>query len=109
VYMNPLREFWYGFNQMGSLVERIGVIGFSLPEHDEYIRQPLYQLIRNFQHYKSIDKYNLKMIDYKKTQKEIREYKRKYRFLNPKKTDYYFDGFGRGALDMLFESQKTWK
>jgi len=91
------------------LVERIGVIGFSLPEHDEYIRQPLYQLIRNFQHYKSIDKYNLKMIDYKKTQKEIREYKRKYRFLNPKKTDYYFDGFGRGALDMLFESQKTWK
>jgi len=109
VYMNPLREFWYGFNQKGSFVERVGIIGFSLPKHDEYIRQPLYQLIRNFQHYKSIDKYNLKMIDYKKNQKEVREYKRKYRFVNPGKTDYYFDGFNKNALDLLFENQKTWK
>jgi len=109
VYMNPLREFWYGFNQMGSFIERVGIIGFSLPEHDEYIRQPLYQLIRNFQHYKSIDKYNLKMIDYKKNRKEIWEYKMKYRFVTPRKTDYYLDGFNENALDVLFENQKTWR
>lgn len=109
IYMNPLKEFWYGFNQMGSFDERVGIISFSLPEHDEYIRQPLYQFIRNFQYYKSIDKHNLKMVDYQKKQKDIQKYKRKYRFVNPRKTEYYFDGFDKSALDMLFENQRTWK
>jgi len=102
VYMNPLIEFWFGFNRMGGFDDRVAIIGFSLPDHDEYIRQPLYQLIRNFQYYKSIDKYNLKMIDYRNSQEEIREYKRKYRFVNSRKTDYYFDGFNRDALSVIF-------
>ena len=109
VYLNPLREFWYGFNRMGSFDDRVSIIGFSLPSHDEYIRQPLYQLIRNFQHFKSTNKYDLKMIDYKKNQKDIREYKRKYRFVNPRKTNYHFDGFNQNALDLIFKDQKTWK
>jgi len=109
VYLNPLREFWRGFNQMGSFEKRVTIIGFSLPNHDEYIRQPLYQLIRNFQYYKSIEKYNLKMIDYKKDEKSIKDYKKKYRFVNHKKTDYFFDGFCNESLDSIFENQKTWK
>jgi hypothetical protein len=108
VYLNPLKEFWWGFNRMGGFVERIVIIGFSLPDHDEYIRQPLYQLITNFQYHKSISKFNLKMIDYKKTEKGIREYKKNYRFINPKKTDFYFDGFNKTSLDVIFSDKKTW-
>ena len=105
VYLNPLKEFWWGFNQMGSFEKRVAVIGFSLPEHDEYIRQPLYHLIRNFQYYKGIEKHNLKMIDLQESLEGVEGYKKKYQFVNFDKTDFYFDGFDQRALDIIFDDK----
>jgi len=89
LYVNPLREFWYGFNRMGGLENRVDVIGFSLPEHDEYIRQPFYRMITNYQYFQEdqslINKANLKLVDYRSNCRGRREYKRKYRFVNLKK------------------------
>ena len=105
MYLNPLKEFWWGFNQMGSFEKRVAVIGFSLPEHDEYIRQPLYHLIRNFQYYKGIEKHNLKMIDLQESLEGVEGYKKKYQFVNFDKTDFYFDGFDQRALDIIFDDK----
>lgn len=107
VYLNPLVEFWRGYNDMGVGNGTVGVIGFSFPEHDAYIQQPLYYLVDNFQnndYYAEIlKKTNLKMVDRKGTQQEIDEYKKRYSFVDWSRTDAYFDGFDEKSLDVIFE------
>ena len=48
MYLDQLREFWHSFYSAGSLNRTAAVIGFSLPEHDEYIKLLLFSLIRTF-------------------------------------------------------------
>ena len=106
VYLNPLTEFWRGNNKSGVASSTVTIIGFSLPEHDEYIRQPLYHLVNNFQNNDYfedfLEKTNLKMIDYKQNQADIDAYKKNYSFVNWSKTDCYFDGFDEKSLEVIF-------
>lgn len=106
VYLNPLTEFWYGFNNFGIGHGTVIIIGFSLPEHDEYIRQPLYHLVNNFQnndYWKGfLEKTNLKMIDYKQSPSEIKDYKKNYGFVDWSRTDCYFNGFNEESLKVIF-------
>lgn len=106
VYLNPLKDYWWGFNRIGSLESRVAIIGFSLPKHDEYIKQPLYHLINNYQYFFNdtsfTKKAKLKLIDYRTTEADIRQYKRTYRFIEKNKADFYLDGFNKEALDIIF-------
>ncbi len=107
VYLNPLTEFWRGYNDMGVGNGTVAIIGFSFPEHDAYIEQPLYYLVDNFQnntYYSSIlTKTNLKMVDRKQTPPELAEYKSRYRFVDWSRTDTYLEGFDINSLDIIFE------
>jgi len=107
IHVNPLIEFWHGYSSTGGGNGTVTIIGFSLPTHDEYIRQPLYHLVDNFQNnnfYKDIlVKTNLKMIDYKTTSDEILKYKENYSFVDWDRTDCYFNGFNEESLDVIFE------
>ena len=106
VYLNFLTEFWRGNNKSGVASSTVIIIGFSLPEHDDYIRQPLYHLINNFQnndYYEGfLEKTNLKIIDYKQSQTEIDAYKKNYSFVDWNRTDCYFDGFNEKSLEVIF-------
>jgi hypothetical protein len=106
VYLNPLREFWRGFNSAGLFQKRVVIIGFSLPEHDEYIRQPLHKLITNFQEYDphidDFKKAKFKIVDFRQTEAEIAQYQDTYRFVNWTESCCYFQGFNKQALDMIF-------
>ncbi len=105
LYLNPLREFWYGFNNEGSSNKRVVVIGFSLSAHDEYLKQAIYRLIHNFQFYE-VDHYNkskLKIVDFAKNGKEIEDFKNRYSFVDWKKADCYFKGFNYESIDMIFD------
>lgn len=106
LYLHPLREFWEGFSKVGALTSRVGVIGFSMPFQDEYILQPMYHLITNFQQVTdlpaSIQKSNLKMIDYRPSPDLVDEYKFRYQFVDWSTTDAYFNGFNQDSLNMLF-------
>lgn len=103
-YINPLSEFWAGFSKSGVYEKRVVIVGFSLPEHDEYIRQPLYWFIHNFQKYESPTqkKTNLKMVDFRQRESDVADYKTRYRFVDWSKTDCYLGGFNKEALDMIF-------
>jgi hypothetical protein len=107
VYLNPLVEFWRGSNNMGVGNGTVAIIGFSFPEHDAYIQQPLYYLVDNFQnndYYSEIlKKTNLKIVDRKGTQQDIDDYRKRYSFVDWSKTDTYFDGFDEHSLDVIFE------
>lgn len=108
LYMGSLRELWHSFNSAGSLNEKVAIIGFSLPKHDDYIKQPLFSLVDNFQNFYTdnlIKKSKLKIVDYQQTENDINKFKRNYSFVNWDKTDVYFDGFCKEAIDMIFEEE----
>ncbi|MFH2103018.1 MAG: SIR2 family protein [Chloroflexota bacterium] len=109
VYLDYLREFWYGFMNSGAYEDKIAIIGYSLPPHDEYIRQALYWLIRNYQFFNDPTagkKSRLRIIDFKNDNEEILRFKQNYRFIDwsEAKTKPYFGGFNEEALDIIFES-----
>lgn len=104
VYMNLFREFWYGFNNAGALNTTVAIIGLSLAYHDDYIKLPLYNLIDNFQNYDPgiIKKSKLKIVDFKQSNEEIENFKKRYSFVNWEQTDFYTNGFNEEAIEMIF-------
>lgn len=110
VYAEPLLSFWNGMGRAGGMNLGVNVIGFSLPPHDEYIRIGLYQMIRNYQRYswdcRWLDttlKDYVKFVDFRDTE-GIAEYKQRYGFSEPAKSQFLFSGFGDDAIDFLFTS-----
>lgn len=104
LYINPLLDFWSGFSQNGSFSKNIVIIGFSMPEHDAYLRQSIYSIINNFQcstYQEKYDKSDVILIDYRNDTPKIRDYKNTYMFVNPEKSIYYFDGFNEEITKML--------
>lgn len=110
-YLNPLKDFWYSFNGLGSFHDRFVVIGFSLAAHDEYIRQPLAQGIVNFQGPYSMipsdKKERLKLIDFRKDEESLAELKRNYSFVDWCNAECHFEGFDSPSVDMIFGSRCT--
>ena len=107
VYLDPLKEFWNSFYSAGSLNRMVSIIGFSLPEHDEYVRLPLFSLIQEFQNYDTeslLKKRNLKIVDLRTNETELAAYKARYSFVDWNRADCCFEGFGKKALDMIFET-----
>src|SRR5690606_26263633 len=49
LYVGPMRAFWNGLGQSGMYNFGMAIIGYSLPEHDDYARQVIYSLVRNYQ------------------------------------------------------------
>src|SRR5690606_9609079 len=95
IHMQKLRDFWRGFNVSGVFSKNFVIIGFSLPDHDKYIRLPLFRAVYNFQHsdyYTGREKNRLKVIDFKKTDEEKIAFKKNYSILDESKTDFYFEG-----------------
>jgi len=107
VYLNPLKEFWYSFYSAGSLNQNVVIIGFSLPKHDDYVKQPLFALIDNFQNYdpeiSTLRKSKLKVVDYRRNDNEIQEFKDRYPFVTWDNAECYFDGFDKKAIEIIFE------
>jgi hypothetical protein len=107
VYLNPLTEFWAGFSRSGKVEKRVAIIGFSLPEHDEYIKQPLFWFVHNFQSYDSpyCKKTKLKMVDFRKSKEEVADYRARYNFVDWNKADCYLDGFSSKAIEVIFSEE----
>lgn len=107
LYINPVREFWYSFGGYGTYARRLVIIGFSLPAHDEYIRQALYSVVRNFQYVKlgkSWRKSKLVMVDFRQTDDAIADYRRTYSFVNWQRTNLILNGFCHDALPVIFRA-----
>lgn len=113
VYASPFMEFWYGMGQSGAWNSSLSIIGFSLPEHDEYIRVALHKMIRNYQYFSWEDelfdgyKDNVKIVDFKTSDSEIDELKKTYSFVDYKKAELYTKGFSLDAVKFLFENKRN--
>jgi len=49
IYSKMYRDFWSGLGRAGVLNFSMAIIGFSLPSQDEYARQIIYRLVKNYQ------------------------------------------------------------
>ena len=110
VYLNLLKEFWYSFYSAGPLNQKVVIVGFSLPKHDDYVKQPLFTLIDNFQNcdpeIPTLKKSKLKVVDYRGNDNEIQEFKDRYPVVNWGSVECYFDGFDRKAIGMIFQKNQ---
>ncbi|MES9827826.1 MAG: hypothetical protein ABW201_06165 [Candidatus Thiodiazotropha sp.] len=114
VYAPPLLDFWHGLGLAGGYNSGISIIGYSLPEHDEYIRQILYNVISNYQEswwdeeLSETLKDNLKFVDYRNNDESREEYMRRYGFYDKEKSAFWLDGFSAEAVDFIFtQSRET--
>jgi hypothetical protein len=49
IYSTTFRDFWWGLQQAGVFNFGMAIIGYSLPPQDQYARQVLYNLVKNYQ------------------------------------------------------------
>ena len=104
VYAQQFRDLWWGLNFVGIENFRMVIIGYSLPPHDEYARQVVYRLVRNYQNIRSWrekQKKPLVLVDRRVTETEITDYRRRYSFVNWQNARTHFDGFDANFIETL--------
>lgn len=97
LYINKLKEFWNIFADLPRY-KQIVVIGYSLPDYDEYARLALYRLISGC----LWNNGKVKFVDYRKTPCSRNEFKCNYRFVDWDRVECFFDGFDEKAISMIF-------
>jgi hypothetical protein len=107
LYSQRLKEFWDGIGKAGVLNFGMAIIGFSLPRQDDYARQVIYRLVKNYQttywqeevwlHKKT----PLVLVDLRKSAEGKKEYQRRYAFVDWGRAETYFGGFNEKALELL--------
>lgn len=109
LYANPLKSLWRGLQQAGGLNFGLGVIGYSLPPYDEYARQALYHLMRNYTEYE----YDLEMMGLSKGPARIIDYsppgdsdwkiRKNYSFMNWERCEINTSGLNVGSIKWLMQ------
>ena len=108
LYSPIVHAFWYGIGQSGGWNLGMAIIGFSLPNHDEYLRQALYLLLRNYQEmywdedFFGKNKCRLKVVDYLEDDVAKQAFKHRYNFVDWDKTELIEGGFNEGTADAVF-------
>lgn len=113
VYAEPILSFWHGIGRSGGYNLGVSVVGFSLPQHDEYIRIGLYQMLSNYGSWwnepmlEGFLKDYARFVDYRPTPELQEEYKQRYRFAAPDRSRFHFGGLGPDAIDFLFNQSRV--
>jgi hypothetical protein len=100
-------DFWDGLGQAGVLNFGMVIIGFSLPQQDDYAKQVIYRLVRNYQeNYWGQSEFEHKktpllLIDRRASAKTRREFIERYRFVDWNRAEVQFDGFDDKALSLI--------
>lgn len=107
LYYTGLNNFWEGIENAGSFNFGMSIIGFSLPEHDEYARQILYNIVNNYQSYNTTSKFgemkqNISIIDFFKDKKSERNFRNRYRFVDWSRAHLSGEGFNIESLKHIF-------
>jgi hypothetical protein len=108
VFAQTLKDFWWGLGRVGGMNLGMAIVGFSLPQHDEYARQAIYCMVRNYQEVYweekmlGLQKTPLVLVDFRRSDAERSAFKRRYAFVDWEKTQCCLEGFSEEALRLLF-------
>jgi len=107
LYAEKQKDFWWGLGDWGSMNFAMAIIGFSLSGPDDYARQVLYRLVKNYQcNYweegvLGRTKTPLVLVDLRELAGDKEDFKRRYAFVNWERTKTHFAGFDDEALELL--------
>lgn len=109
LYSQMVRDFWWGLGHVGEMNFRMAIVGFSMPPQDEYARQALYRLVKNYQSIgwdKTWDsvghkKAPLLLVDFRSSPEEAQAFRQRYAFVDWSKAQTLFSGFDEKALEFL--------
>ena len=109
LYANPLKSLWRGLQRAGGLNLGLGVIGYSLPPYDEYARQALYHLMRNYTEYEpglelnGIIKRPARIIDYCTPGASDGQIRMNYSFMNWDRCKLNTSGLTIESIDWIMQ------
>lgn len=107
LYAKPVKSLWRGLQQAGGLNFGLGVVGYSLPPYDEYARQALYHLMRNYTEYEydlemmGLTKNPARILDYSPPGSSDRRIRRNYSFMNWDRTELNTAGVSVESINWL--------
>ena len=107
VYSPLIRDFWYGMQKAGGLNLSIGVVGYSLPPNDEYARQALFHLFKNYAGYEpdwefqGKQKTPIRILDSYPQGDSGTDIRARYRFADWSRTDLRLDGLNESSIEWL--------
>jgi SIR2-like domain len=107
LYSNSMHDFWNGIAKTGHYNFGMAIIGFSLPNHDEYVKQILYNVVRNYQRSNwedgllGLKKSPLILVDYFREESSERSYRERYRFVDWNRASLIGTGFDEKSLDVI--------
>jgi hypothetical protein len=112
LYSQMVRDFWWGLGYAGEVNFRMAIIGFSLPPQDEYARQALYRIVKNYQSIswdKTWDsaghrKAPLLLVDFRSSAEEEQAFRQRYAFVDWSKAQTCLSGFNDKALELIERS-----
>jgi hypothetical protein len=113
LYASPLLSFWYGIEKGAAWDLGMAIVGFSLPSHDEYVRQALYSLTRGYtdnwwdEEFVGKRKLPLRIVDFRPGDEDRQALHERFRFVDWSRTQTFFDGFSEEAVEFLFREQST--
>lgn len=97
--------------QAGSSNLGLIVVGYSLPSHDDYAKQALFKMFRNYQDVEwdtewpdGQKKNSVLVVDRQEDQKGRKRFLSRFGFVDPSKATFHFSGFDEQALHLM---QKT--
>ena len=108
LYAARLNDFWRGMGRAGYYNSGMAIIGFSLPAQDEYARQIVYQLVRNYQGYNwkknhiGAKKTPLAIVDFFPDAGSKRRFQSRYQFVDWSRAALVGTGFNKAALSEVF-------
>jgi hypothetical protein len=108
LYAARMNDFWEGMESGGYYNFGMAIIGFSLPPHDDYVRQILYELVTNYQRHNwekdelGRKKVPLAIVDFLPDAASEARFRDRYRFVDWKRADLNGQGFELAALDKIF-------
>ena len=89
----------------------MAIIGYSLPPQDDYARQAVYTLAKNYQEgdgwekeVSGLQKSPLVIVDYCPDDESLRKFQDRYRFIDWQRATLCTDGFNSEAIEAVFRT-----
>jgi hypothetical protein len=106
IFARQLGEFFYGLGDFGFAHYKFNIIGFSMSEHDEYARQVIYRIVKNYLTRDDLNdpprqKDPIRLVDYRPDESSRSQLLKRYAFLDPAKSEFLLDGFDEATVKRL--------
>lgn len=106
LWAEKLKDFWRGLGQVGRMNLGLGIVGFSLPDHDDYVRQVIYRFVKNYEAGESeifgLKRNPIVLVDRRMSSEEVQWFRRRYSFVDWEQARVHLGGFDEQAVEMLF-------